>query len=78
MKITEEFIKNIIRAASQTHSNEIGCEDCFDQLHEFAEMELEGKTPEEALPLVQDHLKKCGDCKEEYEALLEALKTVQN
>jgi len=78
MKITKNFLKNVIRAASRSHPNEIGCDECFDQLHEFAEMELEGTSPEKALPLVEDHLKRCGDCKEEYKALLEALKAVQN
>ena len=78
MKITKDFIKNIIRAASHSHPDEIGCDDCFEELHEFAEMELQGKSPEEAMPLVKDHLERCGECREEYEALLEALKAVQN
>ncbi len=77
MKITKDFIKNFIRMASNSHSDEIGCDDCFDQLHKFAEMKLKGKSPEEAMPLVEDHLKRCGDCREEYEALLEALKATQ-
>lgn len=78
MKITKDFIKKLIHVAINSHPDEIGCEDCFDKLHEFAEMELEGKSPEEAMPLVQDHLKRCGECREEYEALLEALKSIQN
>lgn len=78
MKVTEDFIKNIIKAASNAHPGEIGCNDCFDKLHEFAKMELEGKSPQEVMPLVEDHLKKCGDCREEYETLLEVLRIVQN
>lgn len=77
MKITKDFIRNFIRMASNSHPDEIGCDDCFDKLHEFAEMKLEGKSPEEAMPLVEDHLKRCGECREEYEALLEALKATQ-
>jgi len=76
MKITQDFIKKIVGMAAQSRQDEIGCDDCFDQLHEFAEIELEGKSAAEAMPLVKDHLKRCGDCREEYEALLEALKTV--
>jgi predicted anti-sigma-YlaC factor YlaD len=30
------------------------------------------------MPLVQDHLKRCGDCREEYETLSEALKMAQH
>lgn len=76
MKITKDFIKKIVRIATQSRSDEIGCDDCFDQLHDFAEMKLQGKSPEEAMPLVQDHLNRCSDCLEEYEALLEALKSL--
>jgi uncharacterized protein with PIN domain len=77
MKISKGFIKKLINAAIKSHPDEIGCDDCFEKLHNFAEMKLEGKSPEEAMPLVQDHLKRCGDCKKEYEALLEALKNVR-
>ncbi|WP_372639236.1 anti-sigma factor [Fodinibius sp.] len=77
MKITRIFIKKLVTAATKTRPDEIGCDDCFEQLHEFAEMKLEGKSPEEAMPLVEDHLKRCGECREEYEALLEALKNTQ-
>ncbi|WP_441000384.1 hypothetical protein [Fodinibius sp. SL11] len=58
--------------------HEIGCDDCFDELHEFAELELAGKSPAEAKPLVKDHLDKCGSCREEYQALLEALQAIEN
>ena len=57
-----------------TSPHEIGCGECFDQLERFAEMKLNGKSPEEAMPLVRDHLNRCPDCREEYEALLEALR----
>lgn len=60
-----------------TRPDEIGCDECFDKLNEFAELELKGKSPEKAMPLIQDHLNKCGECREEYKALLEALKDLQ-
>ena len=40
----------------------------------FAELHLAGKNAAEALPLVQDHLDRCGNCREEFEALLTALR----
>jgi len=74
MKITTEFLKKITKAASKSRPDEIGCDECFDKLDKFAELKLEGKSPEEAMPLVQDHLNKCGECRQEFEVLLEALK----
>jgi hypothetical protein len=53
--------------------DEIGCDECFRQLDEFVEMALDGKDAAEAMPLVWDHLERCGDCREEFEALLAAL-----
>ena len=61
-----------------TSPREIGCGECFDQLERFAELKLNGKSPEEAMPLVRDHLTRCPDCREEYEALLEALRHVSS
>jgi predicted anti-sigma-YlaC factor YlaD len=57
------------------HPNELGCDECFEQIDRFVEMTLDGKSAEEALPLVQDHLERCGECREEFEALLDALRT---
>ena len=78
MKLTKDILKNLIQAASKTHEDEIGCDDCFEKMHEFAEMKLAGKSAEKAMPLVEDHLKRCGECKEEFEVLLEALKKAAN
>ncbi len=62
---------------TKTTPDEIGCDECFDELHKFAELQLAGKSPDDAMPLVKDHLDKCGNCREEYEALLEALRSIK-
>lgn len=77
MKLNKQVIKKLIGAVRKTRPDEIGCDECFDQIHEFAELELKGKSPEKAMPLVQDHLEKCGECREEYEALLKAMKELE-
>jgi uncharacterized protein with PIN domain len=74
MKLTTDLLKKMIRMVKMTRPDEIGCDECFEKLHEFAEMKLEGKSPEEAMPLVEDHLNRCNECKEEFEVLLEVLK----
>jgi len=74
VKLNIDTLKKIFRAAVHTHENEIACGACCDEIESFIELKLAGKSPEEAYPLVQEHLNKCGDCREEYEALLQALK----
>lgn len=39
----------------------------------LAEMALAGEDTAEAMPLVQDHLRRCDDCRGEFDALLAAL-----
>lgn len=67
------MIRGIVRMLKATRPDEIGCDECFEQLDRFAELHLAGKSPAEAMPLVADHLTRCGDCREEFEALLAAL-----
>ena len=59
-----------------TRPDEIGCQECFEQLDRFVELTLAGKNAAEAMPLVQDHLDHCSDCREEFEALLAALRAL--
>jgi predicted anti-sigma-YlaC factor YlaD len=64
------------RDIASTRPDEIGCDECFERLGGFVEMALVGKNAAEAMPLVQDHLDRCGDCRQEFEALLAALRRV--
>lgn len=68
-----EQLKQMARMVAATRPDEIGCDECFEQLDRFAELHLAGKNAAEAMPLVQDHLDRCGDCREEFEALLAVL-----
>jgi hypothetical protein len=70
----KSMIQQIIRMIAATRPDEIGCDECFEQLDRFAEWVLAGKDAAEAMPLVQEHLEHCHDCREEFEALLAALR----
>lgn len=77
MKLTKEILNKILRSVQMTSAQELGCGECYEQLDQFAELKLKGKTPEAAMPLVQEHLNKCKDCHEEYKALLAALRALE-
>jgi hypothetical protein len=72
-----DTLKQMAREIITTRPDEIGCDECFEQLDRFVEMELAGKNAAEAMPLVQDHLERCDDCREEFEALLAALRGLE-
>ena len=76
MTVSLEKIESMIRAIINTKDHEIACAECFSVLDQFLELKLEGKNPAEIMPHIQDHLERCGDCYEEYEAVLEALKAI--
>jgi len=76
MEIEPERLKRIVYGTLTTRPDEIDCDECFEQLDRFVDMVLAGKDAAEAMPLVQDHLDRCGDCREEFEALLAALRAL--
>lgn len=75
MKLSTDVLKKIVNSIAMTTPDEIPCDECYEQLDIFAEQMLAGKPADEAMPLVQDHLNRCKDCHEEFEALLEAVKS---
>ena len=77
MALDSGTLKQIVREVVTTRPDEIDCSQCFELLDRFAETVLVGKSPAEAMPLVQDHLEHCGDCREEFEALLATLRMLR-
>ena len=67
-------LHKLVRMVAETREEEIGCDECFERLDRFVEMRFSGLDAAAAMPLVQDHLEKCGDCHEEFEMLLEAMR----
>lgn len=78
IKLDEQKLKRLIYGALNAAPDEIGCDDCFAVLDRYAELHLRGKDVAEAMPLVHDHLKRCKACREEFEALLAAMKTMES
>jgi hypothetical protein len=74
MQLTQEVIRKMMRSIHVTYEHELTCGECFNEVDQFAEMELAGLNPAEAMPLVEQHLGRCATCRDEYEALLAALK----
>jgi hypothetical protein len=71
--LSRDSVRQMVDGILSTKTDEIGCDECFERMGIFAELTLAGMKAEEAMPLVQDHLQRCADCREEYEALLVAM-----
>jgi hypothetical protein len=74
MSLSKQEVQWLVEGVLATREDEIGCDDCLARVATYAETVLAGLTVPEALRTVEDHLSFCPDCKEEYEALLLALR----
>jgi hypothetical protein len=50
---------------------ELLCDECFEKLDEYVELELDGAQPDERIPGMRPHLDGCPACRDEYESLRE-------
>jgi hypothetical protein len=66
-------MKNMLEMIVHTQDRELICDEVHALIDQFAEMKIRGEDPARLMPFVQQHLDMCPDCREEYEALLEAL-----
>ena len=76
MALNADAIKSIVKFSLVAPERSIGCYECLDQIDCYVETVLDGKELSEALQLVEIHLKDCPECKEEFEALLTALRAI--
>jgi len=49
---------------------ELTCEQCFDQLDHYVELELAAAPTDEQIPGMRAHLEGCPACNEDHESLL--------
>jgi hypothetical protein len=53
---------------------EVGCDECFDALDRYVELELAGADVDTAVPGLRPHLEGCPACREEHDSLLAYLR----
>ena len=71
---TVASIKEMVCEVITTHVQELSCAECFELVERYAEIKLRGECAAKAMPLVHEHLERCGDCREEFDLLLEAIR----
>jgi hypothetical protein len=48
---------------------EVSCDECFDQLDRYVELEAAGENADAAIPGMRAHFKGCSACAEDHESL---------
>lgn len=74
MGLTPEQIKQLMDSVASSKEDCLDCDGCFVRIAEFAEAHLAGRELCEAMRSVKVHLESCHCCQDEFEALLDALR----
>jgi hypothetical protein len=56
---------------------EVSCDECFELLDQYVELEVRGANDDERIPGLRNHLAGCPACREEHDSLL-ALATAEH
>ncbi len=78
MPLSKQEIDRLLQLVGLTNDRELNCEECLALVAEFAEQQLAGKSISTSMKAVEQHLSICDECREEYEALQQALSTMDN
>jgi hypothetical protein len=54
---------------------ELGCDECFDRLDAYVELEVTGVRADVAMPAMREHLMGCSACRDDHESLLAFVRT---
>jgi hypothetical protein len=63
----DEALKRLLGPADP----ELLCDECFERLDEYVDLEVEGAEADDQIPGMRAHLEGCSACREEYESLRE-------
>jgi hypothetical protein len=78
MPLSKPQIDTLISLVINTTPDSLSCDGCLVNVAQFAEAELTGASLCQSMLKVQQHLRNCPCCNDEYQSLLEALKTISD
>jgi predicted anti-sigma-YlaC factor YlaD len=66
---TEEHRRELITRLLGPEGPEVTCEECFELLDEYVDLEFAGAQADRRLPGMREHLQGCPACREDHESL---------
>jgi hypothetical protein len=79
MKLDAKQLTDLIQLTATARGEDLlGCDGCFELMDQLAQAELDGREIPQTLELVQIHLQQCKCCRDEYDALLTALREIDS
>jgi hypothetical protein len=74
--VDTQMVKKLVLEIVTTRADEMDCPECYEHLDYYADLILRGEDAAAVMPRLQDHLERCIHCREEFEALLVALRSL--
>ena len=62
-------LRRLLQKLADTLDEEISCDECFELVPQYVDLEVAGTAADRMLPQLEQHLGQCGVCREEYEVL---------
>jgi hypothetical protein len=66
---TDDRRRELIARLLGPSGPEVSCEECFELLDEYVDLELAGEDADTRLPGMREHLQGCPACHEDHESL---------
>jgi hypothetical protein len=68
--MSRDKLDRTLRGLLGPAGEEVGCDECFDQLDAYVELEVAGEDADSQIPGLRAHLEGCPACREEHDSLL--------
>jgi anti-sigma factor RsiW len=70
--------RKLLKALLGPDGPELTCDECFDKLDRYVELELAPSDAEAAIPGMRAHLEGCPACREDHQSLKALVASTQN
>ena len=78
MALSHEQVDKLLGLVSKLEDDRLDCDGCLGHIAEFADAHLANHELSAALKAVETHLQSCPCCADEFEALLDGLRALEN
>ena len=76
MTLSSDQIQKLLGLVASAQDDELDCDGCFSKVAEFAEAQLADQPLSSAMKAVERHLQSCPCCADEFAALLDGLRAM--
>jgi len=76
-QLSHKEVLSFLRVLETVGREEITCDELYEKLDQYVELEVDKKDAANIMPHLRDHLDTCPECCEEYEALLHVVEVTE-